>query len=58
LLTILPSAEEIKKAVFAMCKDSAPGPDGFGAFFYKTYWEIINVWMYVMLCKNFSTTID
>jgi hypothetical protein len=54
----LPSAEEIKKAVFAMCKDSAPGPDGFGAFFYQTYWEIINVWMYVMLCKNFSTTID
>lgn len=41
LLTMLPSTSEIKNAVFAMNKDGAPGPDGFGAFFYQTYWEVI-----------------
>lgn len=41
LLTMLPSTSEIKNAVFAMNKDGAPGPDGFGAFFYQTYGEVI-----------------
>ncbi|PNX96059.1 ribonuclease H [Trifolium pratense] len=41
LLTLLPSIVEIKNAVFAMNKNGAPGPDGFGAFFYQTYWDII-----------------
>ncbi|CAJ2652147.1 unnamed protein product [Trifolium pratense] len=41
LLTMLPSKEEIKTAVFDLNKDGAPGPDGFGAFFYQTYWDII-----------------
>lgn len=42
LLTLVPSQEEIKKAVFELNKDSAPGPDGFGAIFFQTYWNIIN----------------
>jgi hypothetical protein len=39
--TILPSKGEIKHAVFDLNKDGAPGPDGFGAHFFQTYWEII-----------------
>ncbi|MCH80548.1 ribonuclease H protein [Trifolium medium] len=41
ILTMLPSHEEIKAAVFSLNKDSAPGPDGFGAFFYQEYWDIV-----------------
>jgi hypothetical protein len=33
LLTMLPSHQEIKVAVFALNKESAPGPDDFGAYF-------------------------
>lgn len=43
LLTLLPSNLEIKNAVFSMNKDGAPGPDGFGAFFFQTFWDIIHV---------------
>jgi len=36
-----PSAAEIREIVLSMNEDSAPGPDGFGGFFYKKYWHII-----------------
>jgi hypothetical protein len=42
LLTMLPSCYEMKNAVFSLNKDSAPGPDGVGAFFYQSYWAIIH----------------
>ncbi|XP_058725605.1 uncharacterized protein LOC131596888 [Vicia villosa] len=41
MLTILPSLAEIKATVFALNADSAPDPNGFGALFYHSYWEII-----------------
>jgi hypothetical protein len=34
LMTLLPSHQEIKAVVFSLNKDSAPGPNGFGAFFF------------------------
>lgn len=43
LITKLPYVEDIKNTVFALNKDGAPGPDGFGAFFYQTYWDIIKI---------------
>ncbi|MCI28978.1 RNA-directed DNA polymerase (Reverse transcriptase), partial [Trifolium medium] len=41
VLTLLPSHDEVRAAVFALNKDSAPGPDGFDAFFYQHYWDIV-----------------
>lgn len=42
LLTMMPSPAEIKHAVFELNSDGAPGPDGFGASFFQTYWEIVH----------------
>ena len=33
--------EEIKKSIFQMENNKAPGPDGFPAEFYENFWEII-----------------
>lgn len=41
MLTKLPSLEEVKKVVFSLDVNSAPGPDGFGGGFYHTFWDII-----------------
>lgn len=41
MLTLLPTEEEIFQAVFSLNKDSAPGPDGFGALFFQTFWDIV-----------------
>ena len=35
------SEEEIRKAVFQMEHNKAPGPDGFPAEFYQSFWDII-----------------
>ncbi|XP_072058136.1 uncharacterized protein [Arachis hypogaea] len=35
------SFAEVKSAVFSMSLFKAPGPDGFQAYFFKEYWEIV-----------------
>ena len=40
-LTAPYTVEEVKKAVFQMEHNKAPGPDGFPDEFYQTFWDII-----------------
>jgi hypothetical protein len=35
------SQEDIRKAVFSIGNDKAPGPDGYSSFFFKQAWDII-----------------
>ncbi|GAU50883.1 hypothetical protein TSUD_411120 [Trifolium subterraneum] len=55
MLTLMPSLAEIQSAVFSMNKDGAPGPDGFGAFFFQTYWEILKDDVSNAMLEFFST---
>jgi hypothetical protein len=41
ILTFPYSEEEIRKVVFQMEHNKAPGPDGFPAEFYQTFWDIL-----------------
>lgn len=41
MLTKLSSWFEVKDAVFGMKAEGAPGPNGFGGFFYQKYWDIV-----------------
>ena len=41
VLTAPYTEEEIRKAIFQMEHNKAPGPDGFPAEFYQTFWDII-----------------
>lgn len=42
MVIMLPSSLEIKNVVFALNKDGAPDSNGFGAFFFQTFWDIIH----------------
>jgi hypothetical protein len=39
-LTMLPSNGEFFNAVHSLNKDNALGPEGFGAFFFQSYWKL------------------
>ncbi|RHN42261.1 putative RNA-directed DNA polymerase [Medicago truncatula] len=55
LLTMIPSSKEIKDAVFDLNNNSAPGPDGFGAVFFQTHWEIVNKDVIVVVTQFFHS---
>jgi hypothetical protein len=57
MLTMLPSYEEIQKAVFKLNKYGAPGPDGFRAIFFQTYWNIIKGDVYNAVIDGFLQTL-
>lgn len=54
LLTMLPTPEEIFNAVNNLKRDSAPGPDGFGAFFFHKYWSIVQTDVIKAVSQFFS----
>jgi len=33
--------DEVKNALFSIDSNKTPGPDGFGAGFFKNYWNIV-----------------
>jgi predicted glutamine amidotransferase len=52
------TAEEVKKTVFSMKEDSAPGPDGFGVVFYKEGWEFIKKELMPMINDFYLGNLD
>jgi len=42
LLTATPNVDEIKRAMFDLNGDGAPGPDGFGGHFFQHFWDIVS----------------
>lgn len=55
MLMLLISVKEIKVVVFYLKNDSAPGPDGFGAAFNQTFWEIIQAAIVAAVLQFFTT---
>jgi hypothetical protein len=55
LLTLTPSHAEIKNVVFALNRNSAPGPDDFGAIFFQTFWDIIHTDVINVVLQFFQT---
>ena len=41
MLTAIPPADEVKRAVFDLSGDAAPGPDGYSGHFYQCFWGIV-----------------
>jgi hypothetical protein len=43
LLTVVYSQDEVRKAIFQMEHNKAPGPDGFPVEFYQNFWDAIKL---------------
>ncbi|KAI5311581.1 hypothetical protein L3X38_040754 [Prunus dulcis] len=42
LLSLPVEAEEMKRTMFSLNRNKAPGPDGYSAHFFKSAWEIVS----------------
>jgi len=51
----LPLWIEVKNVVFGLNQDGASGPDGFGACFFQTYWEIVKKDVFDAVIQFFQT---
>jgi len=40
-LISIPDMSEVKAALFSIDSSKTPGPDGFGAGFFKQYWDVV-----------------
>ncbi|KAL4301309.1 hypothetical protein AHAS_Ahas17G0288000 [Arachis hypogaea] len=48
------SKEEVRKVVIGMNSFKAPGADGFQAFFFKEYWEVVGTEVWELVKKAFA----
>ncbi|GAU43585.1 hypothetical protein TSUD_27870 [Trifolium subterraneum] len=53
---MMPSHQEIKAATYALNKVSAPVPDGFEAFFFQRYWEIVKIVVFKAVLEFFTSS--
>ncbi|KAK4391528.1 hypothetical protein Sango_1930600 [Sesamum angolense] len=50
---VMPTLEEVREAVFRINPDSVAGPDGFGAIFFHTCWDIVSEDVFGAVTKFF-----
>ena len=55
VLIAIPTAAEIKEALFAVNAEKAPGPDGFSASFYQAHWAEVGPDLVVEIQEAFRT---
>ncbi|KAL4395796.1 hypothetical protein AHAS_Ahas01G0027700 [Arachis hypogaea] len=48
------SKEEVRKVIMGMNSFKAPGADGFQAFFFKEYWEVVGTEVWELVKKAFT----
>uniref|UniRef100_M4EYE7 Reverse transcriptase domain-containing protein n=1 Tax=Brassica campestris TaxID=3711 RepID=M4EYE7_BRACM len=53
----IPDKLEVQQAVFSIHPDKAPGPDGFSADFYRTFWDVIGDDVYRDIRGFFETSV-
>lgn len=45
--------DEVRTALFDIYNDKAPGSDGFGSFFFKSFWDIIGIDVFAAMHEFF-----